>query len=364
MNDLGIYIHVPFCGRKCPYCDFYSVPYSAGTVRDYTDAVLRNIRHYSEPERAVSTLYFGGGTPSLLTPEQLGSIISEVRKNFRLSGSAEITLEANPNTLTPEKLSILRNSGINRLSVGVQSLLDDELKMLGRTHSAERAEKAVRDAAAAGFGNISCDLMIALPGQTPEKLRRSAERLAALPVQHISAYILKAEEGTSFAESEFLKELPDDDLSAELYLETVRIMAENGFEQYEISNFAREGFESRHNCRYWKCQDYLGIGPAAHSCYGGKRFAVPRDIGQFTGQDFQTEEVTDDAPCGFEETAMLRLRLTEGIDLDDFPKHRRSIEKKAPALAEAGYVRFDGRKLSLTPEGFLVSNAVIGQLIF
>ncbi len=364
MNDLGIYIHVPFCGRKCPYCDFYSVPYTAGAVAGYAAAVLRNIRRYSEPERAVSTLYFGGGTPSLLTTEQLGSIISEVRNCFRFADSAEVTLEANPNTLTHEKLSGLRIAGINRLSIGVQSLLDDELKMLGRTHSAERAKKAVRDAAAAGFENISCDLMIALPGQDEEKLRRSAERLAALPIQHISAYILKPEAGTPFADSELLKELPDDDLSAELYLETVRIMAENGFEQYEISNFARKGFESRHNCRYWKCEDYLGIGPAAHSCYHGKRFAVPRDIEQFIKSDSQTENITDNSPCGFEEAAMLRLRLTEGLDLNDFPEHRASIEKKAPALAEAGYIRFDGRRLSLTPEGFLVSNAVIGQLIF
>ncbi len=364
MNDLGIYIHVPFCGRKCPYCDFYSIAFSPSAVNAYTEAVLRNIKHYSEPERTVSTIYFGGGTPSLLTPEQLGSIINAVRENFSLSDDAEITLEANPNTLIPEKLSKLLDAGINRLSIGVQSLLDDELKMLGRTHTAERAEKAVRDAAAAGFSNISCDLMIALPEQTPEKLRRSAERLTALPIQHISAYILKPEDGTPFAGSDLLKALPDDELSAALYLEIVQIMAEHGFAQYEISNFARKGFESRHNCRYWKCQDYLGIGPAAHSCYQGKRFAVPRDIELFSSSEQQPVEITDDAPYGFEEKAMLGLRLTEGIDLRDFPEHRDSIERKAPALAEAGYINFYGSKLSLTPEGFLVSNAVIGQLIF
>jgi oxygen-independent coproporphyrinogen-3 oxidase len=206
--------------------------------------------------------------------------------------------------------------------------------------------------------------MIALPEQTPEKLRRSAERLAALPIQHISAYILKPEDGTPFAGSDLLKALPDDELSAALYLETVQIMAEHGFAQYEISNFARKGFEGRHNCRYWKCQDYLGIGPAAHSCYQGKRFAVPRDIELFSSSAQQPVEITDDAPYGFEEKAMLGLRLTEGIDLRDFPEHRDSIERKVPALAEAGYINFDGSKLSLTPEGFLVSNAVIGQLIF
>ena len=364
MNDLGIYIHVPFCGKKCPYCDFYSLNYTKKTAEDYVSAVLRNITHYSQPERPVSTIYFGGGTPSLLTDGQLSDVINAVKDSFALSAEAEITLEANPNTLTPEKLGMLRDSGINRLSLGVQSLSDSELKMLGRTHTAERAEKAVLDAVNAGFTNISCDLMIALPGQTAASLEYSIARLTALPVQHISAYILKTEEGTPFAESELADNLPDDETTAELYLEMVKLLGNSGFRQYEISNFAKPGFVSRHNCRYWKCQDYLGIGPAAHSCFNGKRFAVPRDIAGFIDLPVQPAEVTDDSPCGFEEQAMLRLRLTEGLDLRAFPEHRQTVEKRIPPLVSAGYVRFDGNTVSMTPEGFLVSNSVIERLIF
>ncbi len=364
MNDTGIYIHVPFCGRKCPYCDFYSRSWSREAAEKYTEAVLRNIRHFAQPDKTVPTVYFGGGTPSLLTPEQLGNILGCVREGFNLTDGAEITLEANPGTLTPEKLAKLRDIGINRLSIGVQSMNDDELRLLGRTHTAERAAKAVRDAAYAGFDNISCDLMTALPGQTADTLRRSAEALAKLPVKHISAYILKVEDGTPFALSGIEDKLPDDDSAAELYLETVRLMEAHGFRQYEVSNFAVKGYESRHNCRYWKCEDYLGIGPSAHSCYNGKRFAAVPDTDAFIAADVQDMTVTDDSPCGFEERAMLRLRLTDGLDLRDHPKHRADVEKKIPALLNAGLVRFDGNIISLTPEGFLVSNSVIERLIF
>ena len=364
MNTLGIYIHVPFCGKKCSYCDFYSVCYRKQQAELYVGAVLRNIRHYADTSRTVDTVYFGGGTPSLLTCEQLAEIMSAISKSFALSADAEVTLEANPSTLTPEKLRGLRSTGINRLSIGVQSMSDRELKILGRSHTAERAEKAVLDAANAGFTNISCDLMTALPEQTPDSLAASIERLSALPIQHISAYILKIEEGTPFDCRDVRSMLPDEDETAGLYLLMVRLLRERGFAQYEVSNFAKNGFESRHNCRYWKCLDYLGIGPAAHSCYNGKRFAVERDISGFISSPVQKVTVTDDAPCGFEEFAMLRLRLAEGLMLSDVEAHREEIIKKIPPLQKAGYVCFDGERVSLTPEGFLVSNSVIERLIF
>ena len=364
MNTLGIYIHVPFCGKKCGYCDFYSVCYTKEQAELYVEAVLRNIRHYSDISRTVDTVYFGGGTPSLLTAEQLGNIIAEVGRSFALDREAEITLEANPSTLTPEKLAELRNAGIKRLSIGVQSMSDTELKLLGRSHNAELAVRAVREAAEAGFGNISCDLMLGIPSQTPESLTTSIAQLAELPIQHISAYILKIEEGTPFDCGEVRTSLPDEDASAELYLLAVRELGRCGFGQYEVSNFAKSDYESRHNSRYWKCEDYLGIGPAAHSCYGGKRFAVPRDIEGFISSPVQPAEVTDEHPCGFEEYAMLRPRLAEGLALADVPEHRSEIEKKLPPLIKAGYVSFDGERVSLTPEGCLVSNQVIERLIF
>lgn len=364
MSRLGIYIHVPFCGRKCAYCDFYSVNWSKSAAVDYTAAVLRNIRHYGDKARTVDTVYFGGGTPSLLTAEQISSIISEIRSCFALEESAEITLEANPCTLSAEKLAELRKIGINRLSIGVQSMIDRELKILGRMHTAERAEQAVLEAARAGFDNISCDLMIALPDQKPEDMRFSIDRLAALPIQHISAYILKTEDGTPFDCAEIRDRLPDEDSTAELYLAMVELLEKQGFMQYEVSNFAKEGFESRHNTRYWKCLDYLGIGPAAHSCYEGKRFAVERDLSAFIAADVQQVTVTDESPCGFEEFAMLRLRLKEGLILDDVPGHRAELLKKLPPLLKEGYAETDGERIWLTPKGFLMSNSVIEYLVF
>lgn len=364
MKSLGIYIHVPFCGKKCDYCDFYSVNYSKTAVQDYVDAVLRNIRHYSDTGQNVDTVYFGGGTPSLLSPQQIETVMDEISGSFSLDKNAEITLEANPSTLNPDKLAGLRNAGINRLSIGVQSMIDSELDFLGRTHNAERVEKAVLDACSAGFENISCDLMIALPEQTAYNIAYSVNRLSALPIQHISAYILKTEEGTPFDCDDIKNRLPDDDRTAALYLQTVELLEKSGFMQYEVSNFAKNGFESRHNNRYWKCEDYIGIGPSAHSCYKSKRFAVERDLSGFVSGEFQQVYVTDNAPCGFEETAMLRLRLKEGLLLSETGYHRSEIEKKLPRLERAGYINFDGERISLTPQGFVMSNSVIEYLIF
>lgn len=369
MKDLGIYIHVPFCGKKCGYCDFYSISYRRETADAYIQAVCRNIRSYGDSAVSVDTVYFGGGTPSLLSSSQLVQILLEIRGCFRLSDSCEITLEANPNTVNGEKLAELRKIGINRLSLGVQSLNDRELKLLGRTHSAERAVKAVNDAVKAGFDNISCDLMIALPGQSKEDLISSAKRLTELPIQHISAYILSVEEGTAFDCSEIRSRLPDDDETAGLYTVMSDLLREKGFRHYEVSNFAKDGFESRHNCRYWKCLDYLGIGPSAHSCMGGKRFAAAADSELFISSPIQPVEITDRCPCGFEEYSMLRLRLAEGLSLRDvenrFSRDKcKSISKKISPLAEAGYVKFDGDRIALTEKGFLVSNSVISHLVF
>lgn len=364
MSNLGIYIHVPFCGKKCSYCDFYSVKYSPKTVSDYVAAVIRNIKHYSDLSRITDTIYFGGGTPSLLTPQQIESIISAICQNFKLSENVEITLEANPNTITPDKLSELYKIGINRLSIGVQSLVDEELNFLGRTHSAERALKAVSDSFNAGFINISCDLMIGIPKQTSDTLKYSIEKLSGLPIKHISAYILKTEAGTPFDSEEIRNILPDDDYTSDLYLEMTELLKQHGFFQYEVSNFAANGYESRHNCRYWECLDYIGIGPSAHSCCFGKRFASEKNLDNFILSDIQPTYVTDNSPCGFQERAMLQLRLKKGLDLTQTSSHRINIEKKIPMLIKAGYAEFDGRFLSLTAKGFLMSNSVIEYLIF
>lgn len=364
MNTLGIYIHIPFCARKCSYCDFYSVCYTKMQAELYCDAVLRNIRHYSDKDTVVDTVYFGGGTPTLLIPEHFSGFISEIRKNFNLVENAEITIEANPNTLSPERLLKLRETGINRLSIGVQSMNNDELKFLGRNHTAERAEKVILDAVNAGFTNISCDLMIALPNQFSETLGNSINILTGLPIQHISAYLLKIEENTPFNCPAIRNIMPDDDKTADLYLTMVELLKQKGFAQYEVSNFAKSGFESRHNCRYWKCLDYLGIGSSAHSCYKGRRFAVRSDLQAFIDSPVQPVEITDYSPCGFEEFTMLRLRLSEGLNLSDVESHRSDLVKKITPLEKAGYIRYNGENISLTEKGFLMSNSVIEYLIF
>ena len=363
-KDTGIYIHVPFCAKKCAYCDFYSEPYRKNTVENYVSAVLRNIKAYSDKSCIADTVYFGGGTPSLLTPEQVGTIIQTTGDNFILSENAEITLETNPNTVDLKKLSAYRKNGVNRISIGVQSMIDTELKFLGRTHSAERAEKAVIDAYNAGFENISCDVMIALPEQSAESLIYTLERITTLPVKHISGYILKIEHGTPFDCDMIKNILPDDDKTADLYIKMVDFLKNKGFLQYEVSNFAVMGYESRHNCRYWKCLDYIGIGTSAHSCHNGKRFAVDRNMNDFIESPVQKITITDDNPCGFEEYAMLRLRLTEGLNINDFPEHKNSLLKKIPVLIQSGYINYDGNYISLTPSGFLVSNSVIEYLVF
>ena len=364
MNSTGIYVHVPFCGKKCSYCDFYSVCYSGQQAELYVQAVLRNLRYYGDNSLTADTVYFGGGTPSLLSGEQISRIMAEIRENFALSDDAEVTLEANPVTLTPKRLEELLSAGVNRLSIGVQSMNDNELRYLGRLHSAERAERAVLDAAETGFRNISCDLMLALPGQTEDMLRYSIKRLCALPIQHISAYILKVEEGTPFDCDEVKNALPDEEEVSRLYLFAVSELDRLGFQQYEVSNFSVPGYESRHNCRYWKCEDYLGIGPSAHSCHKGVRFAADADLQAFIDAPHQNTTVTDQSPCDFTERAMLRLRLSDGLHLSDFPQQADMLRKKVPPLVAEGYITFDGESIALTPRGFLVSNSVISYLIF
>ena len=346
----GLYIHIPFCLTKCPYCDFYSVAYSRSTVSEYARAVMRNLSRSARHEESFDTVYFGGGTP-ILAAEHIGQILSCVN----LTDGAEITVEANPCLCLPETLEALRESGVNRLSIGVQSLDEGELSSLGRRHSAAQAEKAVLAAARAGFDDISADIMLAVPRQTRVSLSRTIARLAELPLTHISAYLLKIEPSTPFGVSP--PETPDEDETAELYLRAVSELTAHGFEQYEISNFAKKGFESRHNLKYWRRDEYLGIGAAAHSFCGGKRFAVPRDAGAFIAAEEQPTEITDGAPDETQERIMLGLRLAEGIPAELWKPR----EKRLRFIPREYYEIKDGR-LALTPRGFLLSNEIIAIL--
>ncbi|MCM1333947.1 MAG: radical SAM family heme chaperone HemW [Bacteroides sp.] len=351
----GLYIHVPFCLTKCPYCDFYSERFSRSLAEHYKSAVLRNLSCYDE---SFDTVYFGGGTPILLARE-----IADILRGASFCEGAEATVEANPCVTDRERLTLLFQSGVNRISFGVQSTQEEELRFLGRRHTPEQAEKAIIRAYDAGFRNISADLMIGLKDQTKASVSASVRALTALPLTHFSVYLLKIEENTPFFAEK--RETANEDEAAGLYLFTAELLEEHGFRQYEISNFARTGYECRHNLKYWRCEEYLGVGPAAHSYYKGKRFCTSRDLNVFLERERQEAFVTDEAAGGFEEFAMLRLRLTEGLSFADcvrFGIEKETLLRRSERIPPS-YLRVTEEGIALTKRGFLVSNAVIGRLL-
>ena len=355
-EPIGLYIHVPFCVKKCPYCDFYSVT-ELSLTDSYTEAVIRNIK---AKNIFADTVYFGGGTPSLLSADQIYKILSSVR----IANNAEITMECNPNTVNIQYLSDIKSAGINRLSFGVQSLNDNELKALGRIHNAETAIQAILNAEKVKFKNISADIMLAAAYQTKKSVSETLEKLTAMPVTHISAYLLKIEENTPYGNNkELSKLLPSEDETADIYLETVAALENHGLHQYEISNFSLPGFESRHNLKYWQCKEYYGIGPAAHSYLNGIRTACTENLKEFISAETQSEYITDENGGTPEERAMLSLRLTnEGLNLESYPD-KEKIKKRAMPLIQAGLMLKKNNSLVLTPQGCLVSNEIICQLL-
>lgn len=359
----GLYIHIPYCRSKCRYCDFYSTPCPDGVPEAYIDALCREMDRFSPcgstPLRP-DTLYFGGGTPSLLTPAQAARLI-------RAAGpvpGAETTLEANPETVTPERLAAFRRAGVNRLSLGIQTARDDSLARLGRRHTAAQSRRALGMAVQAGFTDISGDLMLALPAYTMAELDETIALLAESGCTHISGYLLKIEPNTVFGKRP-PEALPGDDAAADFYLAAVEKLAALGYAQYEISNFARPGFESRHNRIYWDCGDYLGLGPAAHSCMGGKRFATPAGTAAFLAAPAVYEPQGE---CTAEDYIMLQLRLSRGLSLSAL-RARYGVSFSSEklrflqTLAEHGLAVFDGSVLRLTPRGMLVQNSILCELV-
>jgi len=366
MRNIGIYVHTPFCKQKCPYCDFYSLAGSDTSLRgSYTDTLLKAITLLGKryPAKA-DTLYFGGGTPTLLKSENISKIIDSCRSAFNLS-DAEITLEANPETVTQDELFALKVAGINRLSMGLQSAVDSELSALGRRHSSLDAKHAVELARAAGISNISLDLMLGIPGQTIESAEKSVEFCLSLGIPHISAYMLKIEKGTPFYSTVNSLDLPDDDLTADIYEKVSDLLRAHGFLRYEISTFALPGFESRHNLKYWNCEEYLGIGPSAHSFIDGKRMFFPRSINEFLSNE-RFDMQYDCEGGSIEEFIMLRLRLKDGFSLSSlsqmYPNYDLSqIISTAKKLSGFGFVLFDGDRISLSDRGVLISNSIITE---
>lgn len=365
MKNLGLYIHIPFCDGKCAYCDFFSKKCDESQFDIYTEYLCNSIKTYSKIyKRNVDTIYFGGGTPSLLNAERLSLILSTIKNNFSVTSDAEITVECNPTKAQTLDFSKLKEAGFNRLSIGLQSAIDTELKILSRKHSAENAKETVIRAKNAGFDNISLDLMMCIPTQTKSSLARSIDFCKDCDVMHISAYILKIEENTPFFKMKDKLSLFDDDKQSEMYEFAVSYLREKGYSQYEISNFSKKGYESRHNLKYWHDEEYLGLGPSAHSFIDKKRFYFPRDFESFYNDNTVFESYGGDE----EEYIMLALRLTEGLVFSKFEErynHKLSdkIINKATKLQKEGLAKVSEHSISLTVKGFLVSNSVISYLL-
>ena len=375
-KPLGIYVHVPFCKSKCVYCDFYSLPHAEERMDAYVKAVTAHLLETApRAERhRVDTVYFGGGTPSYLGAKRLREILSVILKKYDVDKHAEITLEANPDSAQDwRELRTLRKAGFNRVSLGMQSADDGELAEIGRVHTAAQVRSAVDAVRKAKIENLSLDLIYGLPHQTMDRWQANLEAAVALAPQHLSCYGLKVEEGTPLHARRDSAGLPGDDAQADMYLSTVETLRHYGFFQYEISNFARPGFESRHNLKYWTLQEYAGFGPGAHSDFGGVRYAYERDLdtyirGVLEGTPMLSENERIPPLDRDTEYLMLGLRTVQGIAPKTFEnRYRRRFDCLLPFLEEcrkAGYaVREEDGSWHLTPGGFLVSNQIIGGVL-
>ena len=371
-SPVEIYIHIPFCIRKCDYCDFLSGPSGPKEQADYVQALLREIQAVEEGEgRSVSSIFIGGGTPSVLDERLLGDILKEIRNRFKMEEDAEITIEVNPGTANIGKLLAYREMGINRLSIGLQSPQDRELKILGRIHNYGQFLEIYQEARTVGFDNINIDLMSAIPDQTYEGWVKNLRTVAELEPEHISAYSLIVEEGTPFAARKL--NLPDEDTEYNMYEATAQILKEYGFEQYEISNYARKGRECRHNVGYWTRQDYLGFGLGASSLYGKERFANTADMKKYLENSRNLEKIREKEPSLTREDEMaefmfLGLRMTRGIAKSDFQEiFGCTIEsiygevlKKYEALE---LLQEKDDRIFLSRKGIHVSNSVMSEFL-
>ena len=375
-TPLGLYIHIPFCKSKCHYCDFYSVTQAGPGLMDrYLEALCRHIQEAGQqaPNHIVDTVYFGGGTPSYFGADALATILSAVRKAFRVSADAEITFEANPDSVDLKLLRRLHSEGFTRVSLGIQCDDDQILEKIGRPHTYAQAEDAVKAIRKAGFKNLSVDLMYGLPDQTLNSWRKTLNHVLALQPEHISSYGLKLEEGTPMCRNQHSYTLADDDDQADMYLAAIRILRTYGYRQYEISNFCRKGQISRHNMKYWTGGEYLGFGPDASSDFAGQRFTAVRDLnayvdGILSGGTVLREVQTIPNRERAGEYLMMRLRITAGLDPKEYEKQYllpfAPLEQALMEAREQGLAikTIDGR-WHLTPEGFLLSNTLISDLL-
>lgn len=377
-KDLGIYVHVPFCVRKCGYCDFLSGVGDEEERKRYIKALIGEIRSYREFAQGyrVSTVFIGGGTPSCLEGGQIREIMEAVGETFELERQPEVTVEMNPGSVTKEKLEVFKSSGINRLSMGLQSVDDDNLKMLGRVHTFEDFERSFELARKAGFDNINLDMISSIPGQDAASWKEELCRAAAFGAEHISVYQLILEEGTVFYEkyAGHPELLPDEETSRSIYEVTGEVLEELGYEQYEISNYAKPGRQCRHNLKYWERGDYLGLGLGAASMVRNIRMDNTGDMKEYLEKSAQPKTMRKNVqfleePQQMEEFMFLGLRKTRGISKKEFRRiFGRDIElvyeKALKKLLEGGLLLEKKDRLYLSKEGVLLSNGVLAEFLF
>ena len=352
----GVYLHIPFCASKCGYCNFYSCVAARSVQETYVSALCRAVETAGTGEE-IATVYIGGGTPSVLPEDAFDRIFCSLRHAFDCSQAEEITVECNPDSADENFFQRLKHAGVNRISMGCQSFVEEELQQLGRRHTAADARRAFRAARNAGFDNISLDLMLAIPLQTKESLTRSLQAVAELSPEHLSAYLLKIEEGTPFSRRPIL---PDDDLAADLYLLASEFLSCKGYEPYEVSNFARKGFRAKHNSAYWQGREYYAFGPGSYGYLCGERFFWEADLSRFlSGTPRRIIEERLSAEDIRREKRILSLRTSDGVKVDGLTYEQAAYLN---GLIPSGLVKASDGRFSLTPSGFLVSNEILSHL--
>lgn len=372
---LGLYLHIPFCKQKCDYCDFYSLAGNQDRMEDYLKALTLHLEEVAPRAEGftVDSVYIGGGTPSVFGEERLKRLLKTVDKYYHLERHCETTVEVNPDSVTPRLLKVLRKGGVNRISMGVQSCHDEELAQVNRPHTFAQAQAAVEMIRSAGFTNLNLDLIFGLPDQTMAGWQESVEAVLALEPEHLSLYGLNLEEGTPLWQRRDQLTLADGDQQADMYLWAVERLAQAGYDQYEISNFAREGKRSRHNLKYWMSREYVGFGPGAHSDFGGRRYSYVRDLERYIDGMLSGGKIVDASELiPFEERGyeylMLRLRTVMGIDGVEYNRTFRMnfdpLEELLCRYRDQGWaVQEESGRWHFTPQGFLLSNQLIGELL-
>ncbi len=370
-KPIGLYVHIPFCVKKCAYCDFCSYISADFPERSgYIDALCREIDGYAGREITLDTIFFGGGTPSLLSGADFAKIVNHIRSAFSLTDDLEFTIESNPKTLTKENLEAYIAAGVNRVSLGLQSANRNELSALGRIHTYEEFLESYELLRECGIENINVDLMYGIPEQTKDSFLVTLEKVAALSPEHISVYGLILEEGTPLYESVNSYRMPTEDEECDMYYLAADFLRERGYSHYEISNYAKAGLECRHNLKYWHCDEYIGVGLAAHSYFDGKRFGNTTDPYAYLNSKcgiITTEEAVDTDSAAYE-LVMLGLRLREGISLSEYERlfgrdFLLGREQKIAQFVAAGYISLSNDRISLTERGFYVSNSILTELI-